>query len=141
MKKETENKETTNKETVKQKTADTTIQEQNKAENSAKKTESTGEKQAEQTPEERIKELEAQNEELKKAMLYKVAEFDNYRKRTIKEKTDLILNGGKKVIEAMLPIADDMERAETSMEKTTEVEALKEGLQLIFQKFNKTLTY
>ena len=113
MKKETENKETTNKETVKQKTADTTIQEQNKAENSAKKTESTEEKQAEQTPEERIKELEAQNEELKKAMLYKVAEFDNYRKRTIKEKTDLILNGGKKVIEAMLPIADDMERAET----------------------------
>lgn len=139
MNKETENKETTNKETVKQKTADTTIQEQNKAENSAKKTESTEEKQAEQTPEERIKELEAQNEELKKAMLYKVAEFDNYRKRTIKEKTDLILNGGKKVIEAMLPIADDMERAETSMEKTTEVEALKEGLQLIFQKFNKTL--
>ena len=89
--------------------------------------------------EEKIEELEAQIADLKKSLLYKVAEFDNYRKRTMKEKADLILNGGKKVIEALLPIADDLERAEASMDKTTEVEALKEGLQLIFQKFNKTL--
>ena len=93
----------------------------------------------EDDPEEKIKELEAQIADLKKSLLYKVAEFDNYRKRTLKEKTDLILNGGKKVIEALLPIADDLERAEASMENATEVEALKEGLLLIFQKFNKTL--
>lgn len=104
-------------------------QTQSKEENKDKKADS----------EEKIEELEAQIADLKKSLLYKVAEFDNYRKRTMKEKADLILNGGKKVIEALLPIADDLERAEASMDKTSEVEALKEGLQLIFQKFNKTL--
>ena len=94
---------------------------------------------AEPTAEEQLAAAQAEIAKLNDQLLRQMAEFDNYRKRTIKEKTDLILNGGKKVIEAMLPIADDMERAETSMEKTTEVEALKEGLQLIFQKFNKTL--
>lgn len=93
----------------------------------------------EKTPEEIIKELEAQIADLQKAMLYKVAEFENYRKRTIKEKADLILNGGKKVMEALLPVADDLERAEANIEKSNEVEALKEGLQLVFQKFTKTL--
>lgn len=93
----------------------------------------------EPTSEERIQELEAQIADLKKAMLYKVAEFDNYRKRTIKEKADLILNGGKKVMEALLPVADDLERAEANIEKAEDIEALKEGLQLVFQKFNKTL--
>ena len=93
----------------------------------------------EQTPEERIAELEEQLAEQKKAMLYKVAEFENYRKRTIKEKADLILNGGKKVMEALLPVADDLERAEENIAKATDVEALKEGLLLVFQKFTKTL--
>ena len=91
------------------------------------------------TPEERIAELEEQLAEQKKAMLYKVAEFENYRKRTIKEKADLILNGGKKVMEALLPVADDLERAEENIAKATDVEALKEGLLLVFQKFTKTL--
>ena len=72
-------------------------------------------------------------------MLYKVAEFENYRKRTIKEKADLILNGGRKVMEALLPVADDLERAEQNIAKADDVEALKEGLQLVFQKFTKTL--
>lgn len=91
------------------------------------------------TPEEQIAALEQQVADLKNAMLYKVAEFENYRKRTIKEKADLILNGGKKVMEALLPVADDLERAEANIEKATDVEALKEGLQLVFQKFTKTL--
>lgn len=91
------------------------------------------------TPEEKIAELEAKISELQTAMLYKVAEFDNYRKRTIKEKADLILNGGKKVLEALLPVADDLERAQENIEKANDVEALKEGLQLVFQKFQKTL--
>lgn len=91
------------------------------------------------TPEEQIAALEQQVADLKNAMLYKVAEFENYRKRTIKEKADLILNGGKKVMEALLPVADDLERAEANIEKATDVEALKEGLLLVFQKFTKTL--
>lgn len=97
------------------------------------------EEKKELTPEEKIAELEGQIAELKNAMLYKAAEFENYRKRTIKEKADLILNGGKKVMEALLPVADDLERAEANIEKATEVESLKEGLQLVFQKFQKTL--
>ena len=58
--------------------------------------------------------LEAAQEEiakLKEQMLYKAAEFDNYRKRTIKEKADLLLNGAKKTVLAVLPVMDDMERA------------------------------
>ncbi len=130
------------KEKLQKEETDTNIQDQTAGEATADTStspEDSGEGSPEQTPEEKIKDLEGQIAELKKAMLYKVAEFDNYRKRTMKEKADLILNGGRKVIEAMLPIADDLERAETSMESATEVAALKEGLQLIFQKFNKTL--
>ena len=92
-----------------------------------------------QTPEEQVAALQQEVAELKNAMLYKVAEFENYRKRTIKEKADLILNGGRKVMEALLPVADDLERAEQNIAKADDVEALKEGLQLVFQKFTKTL--
>ena len=53
----------------------------------------------------------AEIEELKIQMLYKTAEFDNYRKRTLKEKAELILNGGEKAVSAVLPVIDDMERA------------------------------
>ncbi len=94
---------------------------------------------AQPTSEEKIAELEAQLAELKTSLLYKVAEFDNYRKRTIKEKADLILNGGQKAMEAMLPVADDLERAQQMMENAADIDALKEGLQLVFQKFVKTL--
>ncbi len=107
--------------------------------NKETETEEQAEEQKEQTPEEKIQELETKLAEVQKAMLYKVAEFENYRKRTIKEKADLILNGGKKVLEALLPVADDLERAEINIANASEVEALKEGLQLVFQKFSKTL--
>lgn len=80
----------------------------------------------------RIKELETQ-------ALYKQAEFENFRKRTIKEKTDLILNGGEKTVKAILPVLDDFERAMQQAEKTDDVAALKEGMELIFKKFLKTL--
>ena len=71
--------------------------------------------------------------------LRQVAEFDNYRKRTIKEKAELILNGGEKTITAILPILDDMERALATMDKLEDVAAVKEGVALIFQKFIKVL--
>lgn len=86
--------------------------------------------------------LEAANEkieELKDKYLRTVAEFDNYRKRTLKEKTELILNGGEKAISAILPVLDDMERAIANGAKTEEPEVLREGMELIFAKFQKTL--
>ena len=86
--------------------------------------------------------LEAANEqieELKDKYLRAVAEFDNYKKRTLKEKTELILNGGEKTIVAILPILDDMERAAASAEKTDDIKALEEGWDLIFKKLKKIL--
>ena len=77
--------------------------------------------------------------ELKNQLLYKVAEFENYRKRTLKERAELILNGGEKVITAILPILDDMERAIENGAKTDDPEVLREGMNLIHQKFMKTL--
>lgn len=77
--------------------------------------------------------------QLEDRYLRQVAEFDNYRKRTMKEKAELILNGGEKTITTLLPVLDDMERALKNMDTTDDVEALKEGLMLIFQKMNKIL--
>lgn len=77
--------------------------------------------------------------ELQDKYLRQVAEFDNYRKRTIKEKAELILNGAEKTITAILPILDDMERALKNMDKMEDVAAVKEGVDLIFQKFVKIL--
>ncbi len=80
-----------------------------------------------------------QLEEMKDKYLRSVAEFDNYRKRTLKEKTELILNGGEKAITALLPILDDMERAIQNAEKTDDPQVLKEGMELIYAKFQKSL--
>lgn len=76
-------------------------------------------------------------EELKTKMLYMQAEFDNYRKRVMKEKADLILGGGEKTITAILPVIDDMERA--MADNSDDPAAIKEGMKLIYQKFIKTL--
>ena len=81
----------------------------------------------------------AEIEQLKTQMLYKTAEFDNYRKRTLKEKTELILNGGEKAVSAILPVIDDMERAIENGEKTDDPAVLREGMELIYQKFMKAL--
>jgi molecular chaperone GrpE len=78
-------------------------------------------------------------EQLKTQMLYKTAEFDNYRKRTLKEKAELILNGGEKAVSAVLPVIDDMERAIENGAKTDDPEVLREGMELIYNKFIKAL--
>ena len=86
--------------------------------------------------------LEAAQEEiaeLKSQLLYKAAEFDNYRKRTLKEKAELILNGGEKAVTAILPVIDDMERAIASGEKTDDPAVLREGMELIYHKCMKAL--
>ena len=78
-------------------------------------------------------------EEQKDKYLRLSAEFDNYRKRTMKEKAELILNGGEKSITSILPVVDDMERALKNMETATDVQAVKEGVELIYNKFMTTL--
>ena len=77
--------------------------------------------------------------ELKDKYLRSVAEFDNYRKRTLKEKAELILNGGEKTVAAILPVLDDMERAIANGEKTEDLQVLREGMKLIYAKFQKAL--
>ena len=67
------------------------------------------------------------------------AEFDNYRKRTLREKAELLVNGGEKAIKAILPILDDLERAIKNMETTEETKPMLEGVELIYNKFIKTL--
>ncbi|MCF0199213.1 MAG: nucleotide exchange factor GrpE [Bacteroidaceae bacterium] len=99
----------------------------------------TPEEPAELTIEDQLAAALAKIEELEKDRLYKQAEFDNYRKRIIKEKTDLILNGGRKVLESMLPVVDDMERGLQHMDAAADVTAVKEGVELILKKFLATL--
>ena len=77
--------------------------------------------------------------ELEDKYLRQVAEFDNYRRRVMKEKAELILNGGEKVLTEILPIVDDLERAEQQMEQMTDVDAVKQGVELIIDKFIKFL--
>ena len=86
-----------------------------------------------------LEEAQQQIDELKDKYLRSVAEFDNYRKRTLKEKAELILNGSEKAIAAVLPILDDMERAIANGEKTEDLNVLREGMSLIYTKFQKVL--
>ena len=108
--------------------------------------EETTEKEEEEvalTEEEKLaQELEKANAEIedqKDKYLRLSAEFDNYRKRTMKEKAELILNGGEKTISSILPIVDDFERALKNMETATDVAAVKEGVELIYNKFMSVL--
>ena len=95
------------------------------------------------TAEEKLtKELEAAQAEIedhKDKYLRLSAEFDNYRKRTMKEKAELILNGGEKSISSILPIVDDFERALQNMQNATDVAAVREGVELIYNKFMNVL--
>ena len=100
--------------------------------------------ETELSPEEALaKELEtaqATIEEQKDKYLRLSEEFDNYLKRTMKEKAELIKNGGEKAISAILPILDDLERALGNMQKTDDIKAVQEGIDLIYQKFLKNLS-
>lgn len=85
-------------------------------------------------------ELEQQLEEQKDKYLRLSAEFDNYRKRTMKEKAELILNGSEKSVISILPVIDDLERAVKTTETSDNVAAIKEGIELIYNKFISTLS-
>ena len=95
--------------------------------------EKTQETQETQIP--TVEELEARIAELEDKNLRMMAEFDNYRRRTNKEKLDLMETAGERIITEMLPLVDDFERATAAMEKTEDVESIREGIRLIQQKF------
>lgn len=97
----------------------------------------SADKKAEEAELNPLEKAQKEVEELKKQLLYKTAEFENYRKRTLKEKAELILNGGEKTIAAILPVLDDFERA--IADKSEDPKAIKEGVQMIFNKFTKAL--
>jgi len=125
---------TTNNETTQPETNEQEVQ--NQAETATEVTEAPA---AELTDAEKLAQAEAEITELKDKILRQAADFANFRKHSMATHTELILNGGKKVLESLLPILDDMERAEANLAKSEEVETLREGLSLIFQKLQRTL--
>ena len=128
-----ENKQTINDEEVK--VDDTKVVEPDNETDAQDTKQVEDEEQHEPTPEERVAELEAKVEQLQKDALYRAAEFDNFRKRTIQEKADLIKYGSQKAIEALLPVIDDLERAMQHIDKAEDIDSVKEGVALIMQKF------
>ena len=119
------------------------LAEQNSEQISAEQTANT---EADEAPKDELKdeksELELANEkiaELNDKYLRQVAEFDNYRRRVMKEKAELILNGGEKSLTALLPVIDDLERAQQQIDQATELDAVKQGVDLIIDKFMKYL--
>lgn len=109
----------------------------NMNEGEEKTAEAQEEKGEEKTIEQQLQEANEKIAELKDQYLRKAAEFENYRKRTLKEKSELILNGAESTVKAILPILDDFERA--LADKTDDCKSVKEGQQLIFNKFVKAL--
>ena len=100
------------------------------------------EEATEEIAEEPIDELEQvklQLEESKKEYMFLMAEFDNFRKRTIKEKADIIRNATERAMKDLLPVVDDFERGLAAMAETTDAEAVKEGMDLIYNKFIRYL--
>lgn len=98
-------------------------------------------KATEETPTEadEIEKLKAELEKEKKEYLFLMADFDNFRKRTLKEKAELIKNGAESAMKGILPIVDDFERGLQAINDTEGAEAVKEGMVLIYNKFVKYL--
>lgn len=110
---------------------------ESKADNNAEDAKQSSEKEEESKEPTAEEKLQQQVADLKDRYLRQVAEFDNYKKRTLKEKADLILNGSEKTITAILPILDDFERAIS--DKNEDPKAIHEGFELIYKKFIKAL--
>ena len=96
--------------------------------------ENTQEEPQEETIEAKLAKSEAEAADLKDRLLRQMAEFDNYRKRTMKEKAEIILNGSAGVVTDILPVIDDLERAIANSAKSEDFGALKEGIELIYNK-------
>ena len=87
----------------------------------------------------KIESLEKELENSKKEYLFLMAEFDNFRKRTLKEKSEIIKNGAENAMRELLPVIDDFERAIKAIDDNNEIDSLKEGVDLIYKKFMKYL--
>ena len=83
----------------------------------------------------KVAELEARVAELEELKLRQMAEFDNFRRRTNKEKLELMTTAGERIFKDMLPLVDDFERAKDAMAKTDDIEAVRQGIELIYNKF------
>ena len=127
-------KETMNEEELKARSAQEEQEGKCKEENAA-----NGQAAEETNEPNELEKLQAEMDEMKDKYLRLSAEFDNYRKRTMKEKAELILNGGEKSISSILPIVDDFERALKNMETAEDVAAVREGVELIYNKFMTVL--
>ena len=127
-------------EVLKDQQAKASEQAEAQAQNAQHAEEGSEELTPEQKLEKEVEEAKKTIEEQKDKYLRLSAEFDNYRKRTMKEKAELIKNGGEKAISAILPILDDLERALQNMQKADDVKAMYEGIDLISQKFHKVLS-
>ncbi len=114
----------------------TSSQSDNKSETTEKDAQETAEN-AQEEEQDALAEAQKQIDELKDKYLRAIAEFDNYKKRVIKEKAELIRNGGEKAVTAILPVLDDLERALS--DKSEDPKAIKDGFLLIFNKFLKSL--
>ena len=117
---------------------ETTNEEQN---NSSESTENQAEIEEDlQEDNESVNEWEVKFTEVNDKYLRLYSEFENFRKRTAKEKLDLISNAGEDMMSALLPVLDDLERAIKSNQESEDIEAVKEGINLVFQKLQNTLT-
>ena len=96
---------------------------------------------AEDTPDAKINKLTEDLEKSNKEYLFLMAEFDNFRKRTVREKADIIRNAGEKVLGELLPIIDDFERAIKANEQADDIDAIKQGVTLIYNKLIKYLEH
>ncbi|MBO5537683.1 MAG: nucleotide exchange factor GrpE [Prevotella sp.] len=114
------------------------VNEENEQVNEENEQPATEQKPEQEQEKDELETVKEENAKLRDQLLRTIAEFDNYKKRTLKEKTELILNGGEKTITAILPVLDDFERALADTH-TDDPNAIKEGMDLIFKKFNKTL--
>ena len=100
---------------------------------------SSSEENACEDVEKKVKELEEALAKEKKEYLFLMAEFDNFRKRTVREKSEIIKNAGENVLKGLLPIMDDFERGIKAAEENPEGESVKEGIKLIYNKLQKFL--
>ncbi len=134
MNEENKKEENIDKETEASTSANVSDQSQNESENGSKKESESGNEEPTELDKANKKIAELEDKYLRQA-----AEFDNFRRRVMKEKAELILNGGEKVLTSLLPVVDDLERAQQHMANATDVKALKEGIDLIIDKFSKLL--
>ena len=130
LKKEKENIQDNNQESLEVNLSDETTQQ----ENDQQPGDEEGQPKAEPTTEEQLEAAKKEIEDLNDKLLRKIAEFDNYRKRTMKEKTELILNGGERTVVAILPVIDDLERALKNMKQADDIAAVVEGVELDYKK-------